>query len=121
MLDDLIDYEGDSRRRLVHAKLAPPQSRQQSRPLPLTLGVETTSLQFSRLEHLLQAIMTRAEGNVGEVVVSSLAGRGYGPEDGEVKRSRVEERKEMLMKGFRDGGKLTGEVEMAKGDVSAKE
>jgi hypothetical protein len=121
VLPNLLHHEGYLRRHLVHAQLAPSQPRQQRTPLPLTLGIQPSRFHFRQLEYLLQSIVTRTEGNVGEVMMTLLARRGDLPEEEKVERRWGEEGEEGRVERGWDGRELGCEGEMAEGRVGAEE
>lgn len=120
MFSKLVHLEEDSDGRLIDSKLTPSQSRQQCTPLPLTLGVESTSFQFRRLEHFLERVRPCADGNASEMVVTLYTEGWAGPEDDEVEASIVEEGEEVLMEGARNRRELGGEGDMSKRRVGLK-
>lgn len=113
MLDELSDFEHHRHRVLVHAELTPPQPSQERRPLPLALSVQTTRLEFGRLEDFREEVRARAEWDVGEVVVPAGTGRGDRPEDDEVDGAWVEEGEEVLVEVGGDGRELGREGPVA--------
>lgn len=121
MIGHLLKLQHDRRRVLIRAELALPKSRQKHAAFPLTLSVQSASLELGGLEDVLEQVDARSERDVGKVVVTADAGGGDGPEDEEVHRQRVEEGEKMLVERRGDGGELSSEMCVAKAGVGLKD